>query len=183
MKLRLLQETGACIDHLTTLQMMKNDTPDNGDFAAYLKNLDNPGKTKVPSDPVTSGTLPVSQNSSVVAIEAIEESTDQELAELPPISDDDLLQQALAVEGNSNEYDLDDSLENLSNDDGVTAKAGPPDEAETAQAALGFLGEHALKLADQPTPEELNEMPPITDEELIQQALAHPENSEDRSSE
>ncbi|WP_422987531.1 hypothetical protein [Undibacterium sp. Ji50W] len=123
---------------------MNNDTPDNGDFAAYLKNLDNPGKTKVPPDPVTSSTLPVFQNSSIVAIETIEDSTDQELAELPPISDDDLLQQALACEGMSNEYDLDDRVEDLSHDDGVTAKAGPPDEAETAQAALGFLGEHAL---------------------------------------
>ncbi|WP_186949298.1 hypothetical protein [Undibacterium hunanense] len=151
---------------------MNNDAPDNGDFAAYLKNLDKSGKTKTPSDTVTNASLPVFQNSDG------EDLTGQELAELPPISDDDLLQQALACEGVSNEYDLDDRGEHQTNDE-----IGPTDAPENTQTPLAFLGEHALELADQPTPEELDEIPAISDEELIQQALAHPRDNEDISQE
>lgn len=154
---------------------MNNDAPDNGDFAAYLKNLDKSGKTSTASDALKNPVLPVFQNSHS------EELADQELAELPPISDDDLLQQALACEGDSNEYDLDDSVQHQANDDAGLHDAD--DAPETEQAPLAFLGEHALELADQPTPEELSEIPAISEEELIQQALAHPRDNEDISQE
>ncbi|MFZ6722365.1 hypothetical protein ACO0LK_19585 [Undibacterium sp. Ji49W] len=154
---------------------MNNDAPDNGDFAAYLKNLDKSGKTSAASDALTNPILPVFQNSHS------EELADQELAELPPISDDDLLQQALACEGVSNEYDLDDRVEHQTNDDAGLHDAEDAPEAE--QAPLAFLGEHALQLADQPTPEELDEIPELSDEELIQQALADPGDNEDISPE
>ncbi|MFZ6730656.1 hypothetical protein ACO0LG_01865 [Undibacterium sp. Ji42W] len=138
---------------------MNHNTPDNGDFAAYLGNLERQNKM---------GSPPSSVQDLV-----IEDSTDkekqqiQELAELPSLSDDELMAQALASEGYGNEYDLDDSIEN-----DIDAKLESTDGQETGEVHLAFLGEHALALADQATLEELNDIAPITDEELAQQALA-----------
>ncbi|PXX47515.1 hypothetical protein [Undibacterium pigrum] len=151
---------------------MSNDTPDNGDFAAYLENLDRRRKTNTTQNPATSTALPISEHSNGA------DTTDQELSELPPISDDELLTQALASEGESIDYDLDESPENGTD---AGADAGAQEKPEVA--TLAFLGEHALQLADPPVAAELENIPPITDEELMQQALAHPADNEELPSE
>ncbi|MFZ6870920.1 hypothetical protein ACO0LF_02510 [Undibacterium sp. Di27W] len=137
--------------------MINNNAPKNGDFAAYLENLNKPGKTA----------LPVLQDP---PIEEVNLEQLQELTELPPISDDELLQQALATEGDSNEYDLDELVDDIANEEVVMQ-----DVPATGQAVLAFLGEHALELADQAPAEDMDELPLLTDEELTQQALAHPD--------
>ncbi|MFZ6655834.1 hypothetical protein [Undibacterium sp. TJN19] len=166
---------------------MNNDAPDNGDFAAYLKNLDKSNKSNPSSNPVVYTTLPAFQNAGVEDVTNEERLRIQELAELPPISEDDLLLQALATKGDSNDHALAERIDDNANDRnggaGSTQQNEPASEPLSEQTPLGFLGEHALELADQPTPEELGEMPPITDEELLQQALTHPDADEDISSE
>ncbi|MFZ6742452.1 hypothetical protein ACO0LC_04475 [Undibacterium sp. JH2W] len=142
--------------------MINNNAPENGDFAAYLENLNKPGKTA----------LPVLQDP---PIEEANLEQLQELTELPPISDDELLKQALATEGNSNEYDLDELENDAANEEVVTSRPDAQNAPATGQAVLAFLGEHALELADQAPPEDIDELPLLTDEELTQQALAHPD--------
>lgn len=151
---------------------MSNDTPDNGDFAAYLENLDRRNKTNTTQNPLTSTALPVSELSDGADISELE------LSELPPISDDELLTQALACQGESIDYDLDESPENAT-DAGTDAGAQEKPEIAT----LAFLGEHALQLAGPPVATELENIPPITDEELMQQALAYPADNEELPSE
>lgn len=153
---------------------MNNDAPDNGDFAAYLENLDRRGKTNATPTSATSATPAAFQHPHNEDLRDQNRLRLQELAELPPISDDDLLTQALATAGESNEYDLDEKIESNVNNEGMEADSGSSDEPDSEQATLAFLGEHALELADQAWSEELTEIAPITDEELIQQALAYP---------
>ena len=153
---------------------MNNDAPDNGDFAAYLENLDRRGKTNASPIPVASTTSPSFQHPHNEDLRNQDRLHLQELSELPPISDDDLLMQALATAGERNEYDLDEKVASNVSKEGVETGSGSSDGPGSEQATLAFLGEHALELADQVGAEELTEIPPITDEELIQQALAFP---------
>ena len=160
---------------------MNNNAPDNGDFAAYLENLDRRHKTNASPTPATNSTPTAIQHLHSEDLTDQERLSLQELAELPPISDDDLLTQALASAGETNEYDLDEKVESSKIDEQTEAKADLQNGTGTEQADLAFLGEHALQLADQTLPENFNEIPPITDEELIQQALACPADNEDIS--
>ncbi|MFZ6775290.1 hypothetical protein ACO0LD_00500 [Undibacterium sp. Ji83W] len=154
--------------------IVNNDAPDNGDFAAYLENLDRRSKTNatpIPAPGTTPAAFKYPQDEDVTDQERLRL---QELAELPPISDDDLLMQALATAGERNEYDLDEKVASNVNKEGMETETGSSDGPGSEQATLAFLGEHALELADQVGAEELTEIPPITDEELMQQALAFP---------
>ena len=153
---------------------MNNEAPDNGDFAAYLENLDRRSKTNATPTPVASTTSPAFQHLHNDDLRDQDRLRLQELAELPPISDDDLLMQALASAGERNEYDLDEKVESNANNEGMETESGSGDAPDPEQAALAFLGEHALELADQIGFDEFTEIPLITDEELIQQALAYP---------
>ncbi|MES2036880.1 MAG: hypothetical protein V4495_03510 [Pseudomonadota bacterium] len=157
-----------------TLLIVNNDAPDNGDFAAYLENLDRRSKTNAAPTPATSATPAAFQHPHNEDLRDQDRLRLQELAELPPISDDDLLMQALASGDERNEYDLDEKVESNVNNEGMETKSDSIDEPDSEQAALAFLGEYALELADQVGAEDFNEIPPITDEELIQQALAYP---------
>lgn len=156
---------------------MNNDAPKNGDFAAYLENLGKQGSTSMLHNPVSDHDQPSFQYSQKLTDQANLRA--QELAELPPISDDDLLAQALASAGENNEYDLNEETGDNADNVDLDAQARPPSYPEAEQEDLAFLGEHALNLADQASPEELNGLPPISEEELIQQALANPADGDD----
>ncbi len=156
---------------------MNNDAPKNGDFAAYLENLGKQGSTGMPQNPVSDHDQPSFQYSHELTDQANLRA--QELTELPPISDDDLLAQALASAGENNEYDLSEETGGNTEDIDLDAQARLPSKPEAEEENLAFLGEHALNLADQASPEELNGLPPISEEELIQQALANPADSDD----
>ncbi|MBI3728483.1 MAG: hypothetical protein HY254_09165 [Burkholderiales bacterium] len=162
-----------------TLLIVNNDAPDNGDFAAYLEHLDRRSKTDAIPISATSTTPAAFQHPHNEDLRDHDRLHLRELAELPPISDDDLLTQALATAGERNEYDLDEKVESNVNNEGVETESGSNDAPDSEHAVLAFLGEHALELADQAGSEELTEIPLITDEELIQQALASAAEYED----
>ncbi|MFZ6642719.1 hypothetical protein ACO0LL_23560 [Undibacterium sp. TC4M20W] len=156
---------------------MNNDVPKNGDFAAYLESLGKQSTTGAPQYPEPDYGLPSFQASPELTFE--EKLHLQELAELPPVADDDLLTQALATAGDGLEYDLDGESGDDADNENLNAHASPQEKPEDERDGLAFLGEHALNLAHQARPEELNELPPISEEDLIQQALANPAGEED----
>lgn len=158
---------------------MNNDVPKNGDFAAYLESLGKQSTASAPQHPEPDYGLPAFQASQELTFE--EKLHLQELAELPPVADDDLLTQALATAGDGLEYGLDGETGDDTGNEGLNAHASPQEKPEDERDGLAFLGEHALNLAHQARPEELNELPPISEEELIQQALAKPAEGEDSS--
>ncbi|BBB67264.1 hypothetical protein UNDYM_3011 [Undibacterium sp. YM2] len=158
---------------------MNNDVPKNGDFAAYLESLGKQSTATAPQHPEPDYGLPAFQASQELTFE--EKLHLQELAELPPVADDDLLTQALATAGDGLEYGLDGEAGDDTGIADFVAQASPQDKPEGEQVALAFLGEHTLNLANQARPEELNELPPISEEELIQQALASPADEENSS--